>query len=44
VERAHQRIRAAVPPLVADRVLHTDIEAMEALVRAGAFSRIHQEV
>ncbi len=44
VERAHQRIRALVPALAEDRVLHTDIAAVEALVRGGAFCRIHQEV
>ena len=44
VERAHQRIRAAVPALSGDRVLYTDIAALEALVREGAFSRIHLEV
>ncbi|MGH7470750.1 MAG: histidine ammonia-lyase [Longimicrobiales bacterium] len=44
VERAHQRIRAQVPALESDRVLYPDITALEALVRDGAFSRIHQEV
>jgi histidine ammonia-lyase len=44
VERAHQRIRAEVPALESDRILYPDIAAVEALVRGGAFCRIHQEI
>jgi histidine ammonia-lyase len=35
VAEAHARIRAAVPRLEEDRVLHRDIEAVTALVEAG---------
>jgi histidine ammonia-lyase len=44
IERAHERIRAAVPALAADRVLYIDIAVLETLVRAGEFCRIHLEV
>ncbi|MGA3160599.1 MAG: histidine ammonia-lyase [Terracidiphilus sp.] len=38
VERAHAVVRAIVPRLDVDRVLSSDIEAMAAAVRAGAFN------
>ncbi len=44
VQIAYDRIRADVPPLEADRILHRDIEALERLVRAGAFAAIHQHI
>ena len=37
VEQAYQAVRAVVERLEQDRVLSTDIEAMAAAVRAGAF-------
>lgn len=37
VERAHERIRAVVPPLSADRSPAGDIEAVVRLIRAGRF-------
>jgi histidine ammonia-lyase len=36
VAEAHARIRAAVPPLVRDREMHRDIEAVGRLVDEGA--------
>jgi histidine ammonia-lyase len=42
VEAAHERVRAVIPPLGADRFLHPDIVAIEGLVRSGAFAEIHQ--
>ncbi|MDP9374177.1 MAG: histidine ammonia-lyase [Chloroflexota bacterium] len=36
-----ERLRAAVPPLTADRVLADDIERVVALIRAGAFRLPH---
>ncbi len=38
VERGHARIREVVAPLTADRALTADIEAIDALIDAGAFS------
>jgi histidine ammonia-lyase len=38
IERAHDAVRAVVPPLEQDRVLGPEIEAMAAAVRAGAFN------
>jgi histidine ammonia-lyase len=38
VERAHKAIRRAVPSLKADRPLTPDIEAVDALIRAGQLS------
>ncbi len=38
VEAAHSAIRAVVPKLVADRTPTPDIEAIETLIRAGAFA------
>jgi histidine ammonia-lyase len=38
---AYERIRAVVPPLEADRILHLDIEALERMVRSGDFAGIH---
>ncbi len=40
VETAYQRIRERVEPLDRDRVMGPDIEAVEAMVRAGAFARL----
>jgi histidine ammonia-lyase len=37
MERAHDAVRAIVPPLDQDRVLAPEIEALAAAVRAGAF-------
>jgi histidine ammonia-lyase len=37
IERAHAAVRAVVPRLEQDRVLATDIDALAAAVRAGAF-------
>jgi histidine ammonia-lyase len=39
VERAHAAVRAVVPPLEQDRVLATDIDALAAAVRKGAFDQ-----
>ena len=38
VERGHARIREVVAPLTADRALTADIEAIDVLIDAGAFS------
>jgi histidine ammonia-lyase len=38
VERAHDAVRAVVPRLEQDRVLATDIEALAAAIRSGAFN------
>ena len=37
IERVHAAVRAVVPRLEQDRVLATDIDALGAAVRAGAF-------
>jgi histidine ammonia-lyase len=37
IELAHDAVRAVVPRLEQDRVLATDIDALAAAVRAGAF-------
>jgi histidine ammonia-lyase len=42
VARAHALIRERVPPLEQDRLISPDIAAVEALVRSGAFARIHE--
>ncbi len=42
VAAAHARIRERVAPLERDRVMGPDIEAVEALVRAGAFARLDE--
>jgi len=39
VERAHDAVRAVVPRLEQDRVLATDIDALAAAIRAGAFNQ-----
>jgi histidine ammonia-lyase len=36
VEAAMARLRAKVPPLTEDRILHVDFEAVDALVRDGS--------
>jgi histidine ammonia-lyase len=38
LERVHDRVRSVVPRLEQDRVLATDIEALAASVRSGAFN------
>ena len=38
VERAHDAVRAVVPRLEQDRVLATDIDALAAAIRGGAFN------
>ncbi len=38
VERAHEAVRKVAPHLQQDRVLATDIEALAAAIRAGAFN------
>jgi histidine ammonia-lyase len=43
VEAAYKRVRSVVPPLEQDRYLHPDIDAVERLVRAGAFANLHAE-
>ena len=43
VQRARDRLRAAVPPLDRDRPLAPDIAAVEELVRAGAFVDLERE-
>lgn len=40
VHAAHRAVRAVVPPLVEDRPIHRDIEAVNALVRSGALERV----
>lgn len=42
VESAFDMVREKVPPLIADRVLSTDIRRLEDMVRAGHFARIYQ--
>jgi histidine ammonia-lyase len=42
VAHAHALIRERVPPLEQDRLLSPDIAAVEALVKSGAFARIHE--
>jgi histidine ammonia-lyase len=44
VELARERVRAVVAPLDRDRVLAPDVQALERLVREGAFATIHREV
>lgn len=39
-ERGWKLVREAVPPLERDRILAPDVEAVEGLVRAGAFARL----
>jgi histidine ammonia-lyase len=38
VEQAYQAVRRVVPRLEQDRVLATDMDAMAAAIRAGAFN------
>lgn len=38
VEFAYRRVRECIPPLIGDRVLSGDLEAMADLVRSGVFS------
>jgi histidine ammonia-lyase len=38
VAEAHERIRAAVPPMDGDREIHRDIQAVCRLVDAGELS------
>jgi len=39
VNARHRAVRAIVPPLVEDRPIHRDIEAVNALVRSGALEQ-----
>ncbi|HSL71969.1 MAG TPA: histidine ammonia-lyase [Longimicrobiales bacterium] len=44
IQLAYGRLRSAVPALEDDRILHTDIAAVEQLVRDGAFASIHRDL
>jgi histidine ammonia-lyase len=44
IARAHDKIREIVPPLIQDRVLAPDIEALTLLVRSGVLARIHESL
>jgi histidine ammonia-lyase len=44
VQRAYEKLRAEVAALDADRFLQPDIAAVERLVRAGSFARIHDDL